>query len=202
MIYFSDEALLKGLRNKRTDCIRQLYREYFPVARSIVERNSGNCEDAEDVFQDGLVILYEKIISDPLSLKCSLRTFFYSICKHLWMQRLDRKWRLLYQDEMVQEPSEDYDPMSFSVDEEQVEKTRLYQTHFINLPADCQKIIRMFLQQIPFKDIAVKMGFRNEAYAKTRKYLCKNMLRKRILKDPKYQMYFHYEEQGKSVRVD
>ena len=114
------------------------------------------------------------------------------------MQRLDRKWRLLYQDELVQEPSEEYDPLAFSVNEEKLEKTRLYQHHFISLPEDCQKIIKMFLDQIPFKEIAVKMGFKNEAYAKTRKYLCKNMLRKIILKDPRYKSFFHYEEQRKT----
>ena len=202
MIYFSDEALLKGLKNKRTDCIRQLYKDYFPLAKSIVERNSGNHEDAEDVFQDGLIILYEKIHSDSISLKCSLKTYFYSICKNIWMQRLDRKWRLLYKDELVQEPSEEYDPLAFSIDEERLEKTRLYQQHFTSLPEDCQKIIKMFLDQIPFKEIAVKMEFKNEAYAKTRKYLCKNMLRKRILKDPRYKMFFHYEEQRKTTRMD
>ncbi len=193
MIYFSDEALLKGLRNKRTDCIRQLYREFFPLAQSIVERNSGNYEDAEDIFQDGLIILYEKILSDSVSLKCSLKTYFYSICKNIWKQRLDRKWRLLYQDELVQEPSEEYDPLAFSIDEINLEKVRLYHQHFIDLPEDCQRILKMYLAQIPVKEIAVKMKFKNEAYAKTRKYLCKNMLRKRILKDPRYKMFFHYE---------
>jgi RNA polymerase sigma factor (sigma-70 family) len=198
MIYFSDEALLKGLRNKRSDCIRQLYNEFFPLTKSIVERNSGNHEDAEDVFQDGLIVLYEKSLSDSISLQCSLKTYFYSICKNIWMQRLDRKWRLLYQNELVQEPSEEYDPFICSVNEEKLERTRLYHYHFMNLPEDCQKLIKMFLDQVPFKEIAVKMGFSSEAYAKTRKYLCKNMLRKRILKDPRYQMFFHYEEQRKS----
>jgi RNA polymerase sigma factor (sigma-70 family) len=202
MIYFSDEALLKGLKSKRTDCIRHLYKEFFPLVKSIVERNSGNHEDAEDVFQDALIIIYEKIMSDSISLQCSLKTYFFSICKNIWMQRLDRKWRLLYQDELVQEPSEEYDPIAFSLDEEKLEKTRLYQTHFINLPEDCQKIIKMFLDHTPFKEIAGKMEFSNVAYAKTRKYLCKNMLRKRILKDPRYKMYFHYEEQRKTTRMD
>ena len=193
MIYFSDEALLRGLKNRRTDCIRQLYRDYFPLAKSIVERNSGNIQDAEDVFQDGMVILYEKILSDSVSLKCSLKTYFYAICKNIWMQRLDRKWRLLYQDDFVSEPSEEYDPFSFTVHEEKLEKKRLYQEHFLDLPEDCQTIIRMYLAQVPFREIAEKMNFKNEAYAKTRKYLCKNILRKKILTDPRYKMFINYE---------
>jgi len=193
MIYFSDEALLKGLKEKRTDCIRQLYREYFPLTRSIVEKNSGSYQDAEDVFQDGIIVLYEKITGEPLVLNCSLKTFFYSICRNIWMQRLDRKWRLLYQDDLVNEPAEEYDTIGLDVNEERLEKSRLYQVHFLSLPPDCQKVLRMFLSKVSLREISKTMGFKDASYAKTRKYLCKNMLRKKILKDPTYQRFLHYE---------
>jgi RNA polymerase sigma factor (sigma-70 family) len=193
MNYFSDEALLKGLKEKRTESIRYLYREYFQLARSIVEKNSGSYEDAEDVFQDGIIVLYEKILSGPLVLNCTLRTFFFSICRNIWMQRLDRKWRLLYQDDLVSESIQDYDAIPIEINEEKLEKTRLYQLHFLSLPADCQKILRMFLSNVSLKEISEKMGFKDAAYAKTRKYLCKNMLRKKIIKDPRYKMFLHHE---------
>ncbi|MCX6247820.1 MAG: sigma-70 family RNA polymerase sigma factor [Bacteroidetes bacterium] len=193
MNYFSDDALLNGLKDKRTDSIRYLYREYFPLARSIVEKNSGSYEDAEDVFQDGIIVLYQKILTGPLVLNCSLRTFFFSICRNIWMQRLDRKWRLLYQDDLVSESVQDYDAIPLEINEEKLEKTRLYQLHFLSLPPDCQKILRMFLSNISLKEISEKMGFKDAAYAKTRKYLCKNMLRKKIIKDPRYKMFLHHE---------
>jgi RNA polymerase sigma factor (sigma-70 family) len=193
MIYFSDDAILQGLKEKRADCIRHLYREYFPLARSIVEKNSGTYEDAEDVFQDGIIVLYQKILSGPLVLNCSLKTFFFSICRNIWMQRLDRKWRLLYQDEIVSESIGDYDSVPAELNEEKLEKTRLYQLYFLSLPADCQKILKMFLSKVSLKEISECMGFKDVTYAKTRKYLCKNMLRKKIMKDPRYKMFLHYE---------
>jgi len=193
MIDFSDDAILRGLKEKKSDSIRFLYREYFPLAKSIVEKNSGSHEDAEDVFQDGIIVLYQKILSGPLILNCSLKTFFFSICRNIWMQRLDRKWRLLYQDELVSEAIEEYEAVALEVNEEKLEKTRLYQLHFLSLPADCQKILKMFLSGISLKEIQECMGFKDVTYAKTRKYLCKNMLRKKILKDPRYKMFLHYE---------
>ena len=193
MINISDDAILKGLKEKKSDSIRFLYREYFPMAKSIVEKNSGSYEDAEDVFQDGIIVLYQKILAGPLTLNCSLKTFFFSICRNIWMQRLDRKWRLLYQDDLVSEAIEDYDAVPIEVNEEKLEKTRLYQLHFLSLPSDCQKILKMFLSRISLKEISDRMGFKDVHYAKTRKYLCKNMLRKKILKDPRYKMFLHYE---------
>jgi RNA polymerase sigma factor (sigma-70 family) len=193
MNFFSDDAILIGLKEKRADCIRYLYREYFPLAKSIVEKNSGNYADAQDVFQDGIIVLYQKILSGPLTLNCSLKTFFFSICRNIWMQRLDRKWRLLYQDDLVTESIEDYDAIPIEINEEKLEKTRLYQLHFLSLPADCQKILKLFISNASLKEISEHMGFKDVSYAKTRKYLCKNMLRKRILKDPRYKMFLHYE---------
>jgi len=193
MIYFSDDALLKGLKEKQSDSIRYLYREYFPLAKSIVEKNSGSYQDAEDVFQDGIIVLYQKILSGPLILNCSLKTFFFSVCRNIWMQRLDRKWRLLYSDDLVSEAVGDYDAIPIEINEEKLERTRLYQIHFLSLPSDCQKILRMFLSKTSLKEISECMGFKDVHYAKTRKYLCKNMLRKKILMDPRYKMFLHYE---------
>jgi RNA polymerase sigma factor (sigma-70 family) len=183
MIY-SDQKLLEGLKEKRTDCIRYMYREYFPLIRSIVFKNSGTIQDVEDIFQDGLIVLYQKARNGDLQLSCSLKTFFFSVCQNLWFARLDRKWRLLYQDNIIHEPSVPYEPEDGGREEETIVKTRICQMHFLSLPEDCQRVLKLFIDRVPLKVIADLMGFKNESYAKTRKYMCKKMLRKRILRDP------------------
>jgi RNA polymerase sigma factor (sigma-70 family) len=193
MIIYSDAILIEGLKEQRTCCIRHLYKEFFPLAKSIVERNSGNIEDAEDVFQDGIVVLYQKVLAGNINLDCSLKTYFYSICKNIWLQRLDRKWRLLFNECIAEEPYESYDVFDKEILEEEVEKKRLFEKHFLSLPLKCQKVLKLFLHDIPLKDIAAMMGYKNEEYAKTRKYMCKNNLRKRILKDPKCKPYLNYD---------
>jgi hypothetical protein len=109
------------------------------------------------------------------------------------MQRLDRKWRLIYQPDLVNESAGDYDPFPFEINEENLEKARLYNHHLYSLPEDCKKILRMFFSKTSLKEITVSMGFKDITYTKTRKYLCKNMLRKRILNDPDYKNFFDNE---------
>ena len=70
-----------------------------------------------------------------------------------------------------------------------MEKLRLYQQHFLTLSNDCQKILILFMKKMSSKAIAEEMGFKNEKYAKTRKYLCKEELKKRIINDPKCQKF-------------
>lgn len=193
MLHYSDDSFVKAIKENNHRIIHIFYQEYFPLARSIVEKNSGTYEDSQDLFQDALTVLFEKIRLGKLSLNCSLKTFLYSICKNIWKQRLDRKWRLLYQDEIVSESIEDYEAIPIETNEEEIERKRLYNVHFLSLPPDCQKILQLYYLKTNLKEIAKYMGFKDEFYAKTRKYLCKNMLRKKIMQDPRYKIFFHHE---------
>jgi RNA polymerase sigma factor (sigma-70 family) len=193
IIHYSDESLIEGLRQQKDSHIKYFYREFFPVIRSIVERNSGNLQDAEDVFQDGLIILYLRVIQEPVVLRASIKTYFYSICKNIWHQRLDRKFRLLYQSDLeVNEHSGRYSEDQ-QVREEYLEKMRLYNGHFLSLPEDCQALLKLFFRKVSLLEIARALGLKDEVYAKTRKYMCKNMLRKKILNDPLCQQFIFYE---------
>jgi RNA polymerase sigma factor (sigma-70 family) len=193
MIYLTDEVLIKGLKEQNSRCIKYLYKEFFPMAKSIVERNSGSYEDAEDVFQDSIVVLYKRLTEENITLKCSLKTFFFGICKNLWMQRLDRKWRLLYSENMAEEPVGSYEIIDKEFSEEILERKRLFQKHFLTLPHRCQKILLLYLKNFPLRKIAEELGLKNEEYAKSRKYNCKNLLRKRIMNDPQCKPYLTYE---------
>ena len=56
MIHYSDGAIVEGLRLRSDLIIRYIYQELFPMIKYLVMSNNGNEEDAEDIFQDGLVI--------------------------------------------------------------------------------------------------------------------------------------------------
>jgi len=185
----TDEILIKGLKEQDSTSIKYIYREFFPLAKSIVERNSGNYQDAEDLFQDSMVVLYKRLTREEITLKCTLKTFFFGICKNLWMQRLDRKWRLRFSENMAEEPVESYEITDREFNEEILEKKRLYLKHFFALPHRCQKILMLFLMEIPLKEMAGRLNLKNEEYAKSRKYQCKEILRKRIKNDPECKPY-------------
>lgn len=189
MIYLEDDVLIEGLKKQDSKCIKHIYKEFFPLAKSIVERNSGNYQDAEDLFQDSLVVLYKRLTREKITLQCTLKTFFFGICKNLWKQRLDRKWRLMFSDTMAEEPSLTYEINYNEYNEEQLEKKRLYLKHFFTLPHRCQKILVLFLMEMPLKEMAERLNLKNEEYAKSRKYQCKEMLRKRIKNDPECKPY-------------
>ena len=189
MIQYPDGAIVDGLRLRSDLIIRYIYKEHFPVIKYLVMRNSGNEEDAEDIFQDGLVIIFKKIRARELELTSSFRTYLYSICRNLWLTKLKQQSRYIREFSDIEEFKEVVYGKDQQHDEAEQEKYRLYQTHFHTLGDDCKKLLLLFMKKMPLREIASEMGYKTENYAKTRKYLCKEELKRRIINDPKCQIF-------------
>lgn len=188
---YTDKELLDGLRSRKRQCINWLYREFFPVTRHYVVQNSGNQQDVEDLFHDALVVLYIRSQSSSFSLECSLKTYFMSVCKNLWLQRLDRKYRLLYQAGYeVHEEKVAYSPDDSDLSEETLEQQRLFHKNLMLLPFECRRLLQLYCLKVPYREIAKMLNYKDEVYVKTRKYTCKKLLRKKIMSDPECQKYF------------
>jgi len=194
ILHYSDEVLLEGLRQQKKKDIEYMYREYVPVLKHFIYRNSGNQQDVEDLFQDAIIVLYKRSLIEPFNLECSLKTYFMSICKNLWLQRLERKFRLLYQaDYEVHEPRMTYSMEDMELGETSLEQRRLFYKNLLALPKDCKRLIELYCLKIPIREIARLMNYKTEVYVKTRKYSCKNLLRKKILNDPECHQFFDYD---------
>lgn len=169
-----------------------MYREYFPMVRSIVSTRKGNLEDAEDIFHDGLMIIHKRLKNKGFILNSSLKTYLFSVCKNLWRRRLERKFRLLYAADTYLGDADSCDTPE-DLEEENAEKFRLYKKHFAELPEFCRELLTHYIRRTPLEDIARIMNYKDAEYVKARKYYCKNLLRKKILNDPECKQFMNYE---------
>jgi RNA polymerase sigma factor (sigma-70 family) len=191
MIHYSDEAIVEGLRLRSDYIINFVYREYFPLIKYLVNENSGADEDAEDIFQDGLIIIYKKITDNQLTLTSSFKTYMYSVCRNLWLQKLNKRKVVMEKISDVEEYIDLPDDIMNEISNEEIELHRLVQLHFLSLNEDCQKVLRLFMKDVSLREIGNIMGFKTEKYAKTRKYMCKEELKRRIANDPRCQKFFN-----------
>jgi RNA polymerase sigma factor (sigma-70 family) len=191
---YTDDELIEGQRQRKSSCIDFMYREFFPVIRHYLRQNSGNEQDMEDLFQDSIIVLYKRTMVQPFILECTLKTYFMAISKNLWLQRLERKYRLLYQaDFTIQEAQGRYFMEDHDLQEESLERQRLFYKNLMLLPDDCRRLLQLYCLKIPYKEIARLMKFKDEVYVKTRKYFCKNLLRKKIMNDPDFLQFLPYD---------
>ncbi len=84
----NDRKTLAGLRNKDNQAYEILYKFYFPVVESFILKNSGNRDDARDIFQETILVLLNKVPTEDFELTSSLKTYLFSISSNLWLKRL------------------------------------------------------------------------------------------------------------------
>lgn len=185
MIHFSDRAIVEGLKLNSDYIIKHVYQEYFPTIKYLIKKNTGNDEDAEDIFQESLIVVLKNIQKDDFYLSCSFLTYFYSISRNLWMQKLKQKRKGTTSFDLIEKFFNIPESSSRESAEAEQMKYRIYREHFNAMEKDCQRILLLSLQKFSSKDIAETMGYGSENYAKTKKYNCKERLKKSIMSDPR-----------------
>ncbi len=182
---YTVEAILNGIRDRDTKVLDFVYDNYYHQIRVFVTQNQGSKEDAKDIYQDAMLVIYQKLQQNNLRLTCSFNTYLYSVSRLLWLKQLERRklWKQYTED------AENFVSLDDSIITifEMNERYKLYQTHFKRLSFSCQKVLELFLARIPLKEIARILGFKSEQYAKKRKHQCKEKLVNSIKNDPEYQ---------------
>lgn len=89
----SDHQYIEFLRKNDAQGIHAIYTRYAPEALRWVRSRQGNAEDARDVFQEALTILFEKAQDPRFVLTCPLGALLYVLYSRKWINRLREKKR-------------------------------------------------------------------------------------------------------------
>lgn len=178
----SNEAYLKGIEDNDLTILQKIYDESLPEVVKYVNKNSGNIDDAKDVFQEGIMVIYHKVKSNSLTLTVSFHVFLFIVCKRIWLKKIKRNYKkeVTLEDNMEFVIEEDFD--------EQFIKSRkwhLFNGKFQELAEECRKVLKMLFNGNSGKEIAEKMGY-TEEYAKRKKYKCKLSLTALIKNDSEF----------------
>ncbi len=178
----TEETLINGIRNHNSTILEHVYHTYFPMIEGYILHNQGDREQAKDVFQEAMIIVYNKIKSSDLKLSCKFGTYLYAICKNIWMQ--EKKKYQLHAEKLRQQPLVVNDPGPADDPLLQNHLNELFNKHFNELSEDCQMILTMYFNNFTIEDIRVSMEYKDLHHAADRKYRCKKSLIKRFVNDP------------------
>ncbi len=178
----SNSDLIKGIRNHDSSVLEHVYNTHYPIIEGYITHNQGSREQARDIFQDAMIIVYKRIKSNELELTCKFGTYLYAICKNIWMQ--ERKKYLQRTQKLREQPLEVNDPGPADDPLLQNHLTDLFNKHFDALSKDCQKILSMYFNNFSVEDIRAAMNYKDLHHTADRKYRCKKSLINRIVNDP------------------
>lgn len=169
--------ILDGIARNDSRAIEKVYKDNFGLVQNFILRNNGSYDDARDVFQEAMLVLYEKSKQDQFSLTCQIKTYLYSICRRLWLKRLQQNHRFGAPVESLEE--------LVPVEEEIEEKEKLDSDFALmdgamkSLGEPCKSLLEAYyFEKKQMVDIAEQFGYTNADNAKNQKYKCLMRLKK------------------------
>lgn len=153
--------------------LRELYRTFLPRISRFIQLNGGSTDDAQDIFQDALVVIYKKSKSPDFILSSKFYTLLYGVCRNLWGNQLQKKSRTevsLTDDHKFQLTTD------ISKELEAAEEQRLFWDAFKKLGKDCQQLLKLFFAKEKMDIITQKLNLSSVGYAKKKKFKCKEKL--------------------------
>lgn len=174
---------IKG--GKHSEALSYLYKATLKKVRNYVIKNSGSKEEADDIFQEAIVIFFLKVKQGAFEENHSIDGFIYTVARNMWINKTKRHALHRAYEEQVQKenPFEDEGQLTSLLDRE---KAAAMESIFNRLEENCRKILRYVIyDRLSMKEVSVKMGHKNETVSKAQHYRCKQYLA-RIVKENKH----------------
>mgnify|MGYP001294786734 CR=1 FL=1 len=147
------------------------------TTRNQNNNNNGNSDDARDIFQEMMIVLYEKARSGSFVLTSQLKTYIYSICRRLWLKRLQQQQKFVSEIDSLEEtiPVEE----ELEIYEQQNGELVMMEKAMQGLGEPCKSLLEAYyLQKKNMTEIAGNFGYTNSDNAKNQKYKCLMRLKK------------------------
>ena len=170
-----DQYLIEGLANNDSAVIRSIYKEFVPKVVSYIRNNSGDEDQAQDVIQEILIVLFNQAKAKQLQLTCPFDANFFLLCKRKWLNELKKSSNkgVTIQDDFTStnEPTEEMVAQTEVFEEKQ----QLFDTMFQRLGEKCQEVLKWSFTLKSMEEVAEKLNV-SYAYVRKKKSLCTGQL--------------------------
>ncbi len=165
------DAILAGGR-ALNQAMADLYKSghFKDAVRALVLEYGGKDSEVEDVFQDGIAHLIMNIRKGNFRGESGLKTYFLSICKNIWFQKLrrEKKFKEIIQQLPPQEIADSTPGSLLLLGEKKILLNQLLD----RIGSVCKKVISLWTLSYSMKEIAQKTGYKNEGVVRKKKHQC------------------------------
>ncbi|MBW7888333.1 MAG: sigma-70 family RNA polymerase sigma factor [Bacteroidetes bacterium] len=177
-----DSKILEQIRRGDDEALLVLYNNNRKMIISFITRNSGTADDAEDLLQEAVIVLWEKVRSGKFEYTAKISTFLFAVVKRMWFRTLSRRKKEFHEDSFKNErESGELSPLDILVESEQAFTIA---SSLEKLGEPCKTLLLLYYwEEKSMEEIAAAMHFANADTVKSKKYQCKKSLEKILSND-------------------
>lgn len=176
----SESKIVESIRSDRNlePTVQLLYKNYFESLSAYIRSNQGNDQDAEDFFQETIVIFIDAVKNNKFRGESKVKTFLHAVIRNLWLNELKRRKRALNRETRYYDENPKVEEgVQVTLRENEVKKEVVGLLN--KLGENCRKILHLFYyQDKSMKEIFLEMGYENEQIARNMKYKCMKKVHK------------------------
>lgn len=181
-----DQVYIEGLASNNSAVIQSIYKKFVPKIVSYIKNNSGDEDQAKDVIQEILILLFNQAKANKLQLTCPFDAYFFLLCKRKWLNELKKTSNqgVTITDDFVS----NYKPTEEMVAQTEVfeEKQELFDLMFKKLGDKCQEVLKLSFTLKSMEEVAEKLQV-TYGYARKKKSLCAGQLTQWIQEHSRFQ---------------
>jgi RNA polymerase sigma factor (sigma-70 family) len=171
----ADQIYIEGLANNNSAIIQSIYKKFVPKVVSYIRNNSGDADQAQDVVQEIMILLFNQAKANKLQLTCPFDAYFFLLCKRKWLNELKKssnKGVTIDEDSTsINEPTEEMVTQTEAFDEKQ----QLFDAMFQKLGDKCQELLKLSFTIKSMEEVAEKLNV-TYGYVRKKKSLCTGQL--------------------------
>jgi RNA polymerase sigma factor (sigma-70 family) len=181
-----DQIYIDGLANNNSAIIQSIYKKFVPKVVSYIRNNSGDTDQAQDVVQEIMILLFNQSKAKKLQLTCPFDAYFFLLCKRKWLNEIKKssnKGVTLDEDKTSNHELTDEMVLETEVFDE---KQQLFDTMFQKLGDKCQELLKLSFAIKSMEEVAEKLNV-TYGYVRKKKSLCVGQLTQWIQESNHYQ---------------
>ncbi len=178
----TDAALLQGLALGTDAATERIYKQCYPVIAHWISVNGGDEADSADLFQEAMLVLWNKARDPQFELSCAIGTYLFSVARRLWLKRLQQRRQspsALWDNAGAEDAPDWAAEEGIAQHEEREVQFNQLEAALAQLGEPCAALLKAFYTEgKSMQEIAVEAGYTGADTAKTQKYKCLTRLKK------------------------
>ncbi|CAN1572747.1 RpoE DNA-directed RNA polymerase specialized sigma subunit, sigma24 homolog [Flavobacteriaceae bacterium] len=166
-----DQMYIEGLANNDSAIISLIYKKFVPKVVHYIRNNSGDEDQAQDVIQEVMILLFNQAKAKQLQLTCPFDAYFFLLCKRKWLNELKKTSNkgVTIKDDMasIKESADEMVLQTELFDEKQ----QLYDLMFEKLGDKCKELLKLSFTLKSMEEVAEKLLV-TYGYVRKKKSLC------------------------------
>lgn len=157
-----------------------LYNKVFPQVKSFVVKRKGKPDDAFDAFQDGLLELYQKVLSGIYPEQFTVCGFLFKLCTFKWLNKNKRDQKVQFLDEIPETENAESD-----WSDEVSRNENVFVELFSQIGEKCVELLtHTFIFELSLEEVQHKLDFVSLGAVKMQHARCKEKLLKLVNEKP------------------